>query len=80
MKVYARTRKIHDAHCFPVPYNINIATAIQGFHEMGFEIYEYEKLSEAYDLYEKGDIVMDDKIYALSPPSEEKLEKVFLFI
>ncbi len=59
MKVFARTKRIYDEHCFPVPYNINIATAIEGFHEMGFEIHEYEKLSEAYDLYEKGDIVLD---------------------
>lgn len=59
MKVYARTKRIHDENCLPVPYNVNIANAIEGFHDMGFEIHCYEKLSEAYNLYQQGDIVLD---------------------
>ena len=39
MKVYARTKRIHDENCLPVPYNVNIANAIEGFHDMGFEIH-----------------------------------------
>jgi len=59
MKIYARAKTIHDENCFPVPYNVNIASAIEGFHEMGFEIHCYEQLTEAYDLYQRGDIVLD---------------------
>lgn len=59
MKVFARVRKIHDEHCFPVPYNVNIANAIEGFHDMGFEIHCYENVSEIIDLYQRGDIVLD---------------------
>lgn len=59
MKVYARTRTIHDEHAGKVPYNVNIANAIQGFHEMGFEIHFYNTVNEIYDLYELGDIVLD---------------------
>ena len=59
MKVFARTKMIHDKHCGLVPYNINIATAIEGFHQMGIEIHLYDNVDEIYDLYEKGDIVLD---------------------
>lgn len=59
MKVFARTKTIHDEHCGPVPYNINIATAIEGFHQMGVEIHLYDKVEQIYGLYEKGDIVLD---------------------
>ena len=58
-KSISRTKKIHDENCLPVPYNVNIANAIEGFHDMGFEIHCYEKLSEAYNLYQQGDIVLD---------------------
>lgn len=59
MKVYARCRTIHDEHAGRIPYNRNIAIAIEGFHEMGFEIYFYDRVDEIYDLYELGDIVLD---------------------
>ena len=59
MKVYARTKTIHDENCGRVPYNYNIATAIYGFHEMGFEIHLYNSLDEIYDKLEKGDIILD---------------------
>jgi len=59
MKVYARIRNINDPNCGPVPYNVNIAAAIQGFHEMGFEIHLYHNVAEIYDMYERGDIVLD---------------------
>lgn len=59
MKVYARCRTIHDEHAGKIPYNRNIAIAIEGFHEMGFEIYFYDRVDEIYDLYELGDIVLD---------------------
>lgn len=59
MKVFARTKTIHDEHCGPIPYNVNIATAIEGFHQMGVEILLYNKVDEIYDLYKKGDIVLD---------------------
>jgi len=59
MKVYARCRTIHDEHAGRIPYNRNIAIAIEGFHEMGFEIHFYDRVDEIYDIYEKGDIVLD---------------------
>ena len=59
MKVYARCKTIHDENCGRVPYNYNIANAIYGFHEMGFEIHLYDRVDEIYDLLEKGDIVLD---------------------
>lgn len=59
MIVYARCRTINDEHAGKVPYNRNIAIAIEGFHEMGFEIYFYDRVDEIYDLYELGDIVLD---------------------
>lgn len=59
MKVYARRRTIHDEYAGKIPYNRNIAIAIEGFHEMGFEIYFYDRVDEIYDLYELGDIVLD---------------------
>lgn len=59
MKVYARCRTIYDEHAGRIPYNRNIAIAIEGFHEMGFEIYFYDNVNEIYDIYERGDIVLD---------------------
>ena len=59
MRVYARCRTINDEHAGRLPYNRNIAIAIEGFHEMGFEIYFYNRVDEIYDLYELGDIVLD---------------------
>lgn len=79
MKVFARTRIIHDKYCGRVPYNRNIAIAIEGFHEMGFEIHLYNTVDEIYDIYERGDIVLDgiDQVnyclskFGISPPSFE---------
>jgi hypothetical protein len=59
MKVYARCKIIYDEYAGRVPYNQNIAIAVEGFHEMGFEIYFYDKVEEIYELYELGDIVLD---------------------
>ena len=38
MKVYARCRTINDEHAGRIPYNRNIAIAIEGFHEIIFSI------------------------------------------
>ena len=59
MKIYARTRIIYDEKAGRVPYNRNIAIAIEGFHEMGFEIIFYDKVTEIIDDFEKGDILLD---------------------
>lgn len=59
MKVFARCRTIYDKNAGRIPYNRNIAIAIEGFHEMGFEIHFYDTVDEIYDLYEKGDVVLD---------------------
>lgn len=59
MKVYARCKTIYDEYAGKVPYNQNIAIAVEGFHEMGFEICFYDKVEEIYELYELGDIVLD---------------------
>lgn len=59
MKVFARCTTIHDEYAGKIPYNRNIAIAIEGFHEMGFEIHFYDRVDEIYDLYELGDIVLD---------------------
>ena len=69
MKVYARTTIIHDPRAGRLPYNRNVALAVEGFHEMGFEIVFYHLVSEIYDEIEYGDIVLDgiDQInYCLS--------------
>ena len=60
MKVFVRVKNMYDPMCCKeVPYNVNIAAAMQGFHEMGFEIVTYHTVDEIYDIYEKGDIVLD---------------------
>jgi len=59
MKVYARKKKIFDEKCNSMYFNYNIATAAQGFHEMGFEIIDYFFAYEIFDKYEKGDIALD---------------------
>ena len=56
MKVYARTKTINN---ITVPYNVNIASAIQGFLDMGFEVIFYKKVEDIYPLYKKGDIILD---------------------
>ena len=42
-----------------MPFNYNIANAVQGFHQCGEEIHFYYCLGEVYNLLEKGDIVLD---------------------
>lgn len=59
MVVFARCTTIHDEHAGRIPFNRNIALAVEGFHEMGFEIYLYDNVKEIYDIYNKGDIVLD---------------------
>ena len=69
MKIYARTTTIHDPYAGRLPYNRNVALAVEGFHEMGFEIVFYNIVSEIYDQFEYGDILLDgiDQInYVLS--------------
>ena len=81
MKVFARVKKeINDKINF-VPYNRNIALAIDGFKEMGFEIIYYEtgELNEVKKWYSRGDIVLDgiDQVnfvlekFDIYPPSLE---------
>lgn len=59
MKIYARTTKIHDIKAGILPYNRNVALAVEGFHEMGFEIIFYSNVAEIYDQFEYGDILLD---------------------
>ena len=59
MKVFARTTTIHDQLAGKVPYNRNIALAVEGFHEMGFEIIFYDIVSDIYEQFEYGDILLD---------------------
>lgn len=59
MRIFARLKKIHDQYCTSMPYNYNIANAMQGFHEMGFEIITYYSVNEIYDDFEFGDILLD---------------------
>lgn len=59
MKIFARKRKINDEFCKGFYYNQNISNAVLGFHEMGFEIIDYNVVSEIYEQYELGDIVLD---------------------
>ena len=59
MKIYARTTRIHDPKAGQVPYNRNVALAIEGFHEMGFEIVFYSNVHDILDQFEYGDILLD---------------------
>ena len=59
MQIFARLKKIHDQYCTSMPYNYNIANAMQGFQEMGFEIITYYSVNEIYDDFEFGDILLD---------------------
>lgn len=53
MIVYAKVRPNGEYHSH------NIAHAVYGFREMGFEIVKYEKIKDIYDLVTKEDIVLD---------------------
>lgn len=59
MKVYARTRTIYDENAGDIPYNVNIQSAIMGFHECGIPIHFYHNVNEIFDIYERGDITLD---------------------
>ena len=59
MRIFARLKKIYDPKCTSMPYNYNIANAMQGFHEMGFEIITYYSVNKIYDDFEYGDILLD---------------------
>lgn len=56
MKVYAKVRPNKDFILFHSP---NIAHAVYGFREMGFEIITYNLLDEIYDKVTSNDIVLD---------------------
>lgn len=56
MKVYAKVRPNKDFILFHSP---NIAHAVYGFREMGFEIITYNSLDEIYDKVTSEDIVLD---------------------
>lgn len=53
MRVFAR-QKLDNTY-----YNINIATAAQGFHELGVEIVPYTDVKSIYHLFEQTDILLD---------------------
>jgi hypothetical protein len=53
MVVYAKTRSNGEYHSH------NIAHAVFGFKEMGFEIRKYEKIDEIYNLVTDEDLVLD---------------------
>ena len=40
-------------------YNVNIATAAQGFHELGVELIPYNDINEIYEQVERTDVVLD---------------------
>lgn len=53
MRVFAR-QKLDNAYL-----NVNIATAAQGFHELGVEIIHYKDLMSIYSEFERTDILLD---------------------
>lgn len=61
MKVFARMRELNNNFSKIMPYNKNIGLAIDGFHEMGFEIIYYKtgELPDVRQWHTKGDIVLD---------------------
>ena len=42
-----------------IPQNVNIATAMYGFRELGAEIIPYKTVTDIYDQIEKEDIILD---------------------
>ena len=59
MRVFARMKNINDPKAGRFPYSYNVANAVDGFQMMGVEIIFYNSVSEIYDEYELGDIVLD---------------------
>lgn len=59
MKVYARIREFDNGQV--MPYSKNIGLAIDGFHEMGFEVVYYKtgELSRVKEVFTKEDILLD---------------------
>lgn len=57
MRVFYRTKTTPDGHI--IPYNYNIANALEGALECGLETRPYKIVSEIYDDYNLGDIVLD---------------------
>ena len=58
MKILYRTKKIGD---LLIPYNTNIANAVQGFYEMGafIDSYDYEDFEDILHYITKDDIILD---------------------
>lgn len=57
MKVWAKAKKI-DKEGTLIPVNVNVATAVQGFLQMGVEVILYEKLAEILQWVTRDDIVV----------------------
>ena len=57
MKVYARTKRLDDNNV--VPYNYNIANAIDGALQLGLEVILYKNVEEIVDNIERGDLILD---------------------
>lgn len=76
MRIWVKGKRIGDAGNL-VPHNVNIATAMIGFHQMGAHIELYEKISDIYDWVTKSDIVISyigevDQIFAKFNASVDK--------
>lgn len=57
MKVWAKAKKI-DSEGNLIPTNVNVATAVQGFLQMGTEVILYEKLDDILQWVTRDDIVV----------------------
>ena len=59
MKVYARTRNVHDEQQNVIPYSVNIYNSLDGFLQLGAEVKFFQNVYDIYPEYERGDIVLD---------------------
>lgn len=57
MKIFYRVKILPGDITFP--YNYNISNALEGALQLGLECIPYISVSEIYDVYELGDIVLD---------------------
>ncbi len=57
MRVFYKTKRTPENHV--IPYNYNIANALDGALQLGLECIPYFIVSEIYENYERGDIVLD---------------------
>lgn len=57
MKVFYRIKNTPDKQI--IPYNYNIANALEGALQLGLECIPYYSVSEIFDKYNRGDIVLD---------------------